>query len=226
MKNFLSPIKYALLPFFLFIPILVQAETYIFHLKYDEHSKTISFAEKKSTLSKDDFTENIDELAQRIGSYNIVFFKPDNSELIRYEFEKQSGNFDLKFPYYSAAKYLKIYEKKSNKEVLHLDLTKSLACNHNKVCEFEKGENFSTCIPDCVSTNTNFSKQTLSILKKNKGEIRDPDTGEILLKISDEYAKKLSFTNKYLLHPLAIAAFLVVIFSIIIYFILKSSSNN
>ena len=69
-----------------------------------------------------------------------------------------------------------------NAPILSYDLSKFLTCNKNGICEYEKGENMNTCLPDCVGTTVNFSEETKKLLKQNGDVLRDPKSGEVVLR--------------------------------------------
>jgi LPXTG-motif cell wall-anchored protein len=52
----------------------------------------------------------------------------------------------------------------------------------NGICEYEKGENLRTCISDCASDRVQFNEETKKLLKQNNDVIKDPKSGEVLLR--------------------------------------------
>lgn len=164
------------------------ADAYLVHLYYNTTTKTLTFdkltpenvsLDKNISPSISEFTQESETVT---GAYILTFYDRTNSEIISTQFDKQDGAFQLTIPYFSIATSLKIFEKSTGKELLNADLSNFTTCNGNGICEFEKGETAKNCLGDCATSQPKFSPQTLDLLKKNNGVIKDPTTGEILLK--------------------------------------------
>lgn len=187
----MKKIKYIVPVAILFLLLNIKnalADTYLVNLYYDAPSKTLSFdkfAPEKVSLDKTarisiiDFTQ---ESENSIGPYILTFYDITKNEIISTKFNKKDGAFKIIVPYFSIATTLKIFEASSNKELLSADISSFSTCNGNGICEYEKGETGKNCLGDCATSKPVFSQQTSSLLNENGGMIKDPKTGEILLK--------------------------------------------
>ena len=116
------------------------------------------------------------------GKYEVVFINTNGNEIDRKRFDVVSGVFSVDFPYYSIAKTLTVYKVGSPELLLSYELSEFTKCFMNGVCEYEKGENLQTCISDCASDTVQFSEETKKLLKQNNDVLKDPKTGEVLLR--------------------------------------------
>lgn len=115
------------------------------------------------------------------GPYTLIIRDWYNKDLVRMQFNTLPGDFSLNVPYYSTVKALEIIENSSQTTILEKNLAELSTCNANEVCEYEKGENGSSCIVDCGVTNPNYSKETKRLLAANNGIISD-EKGAVVLK--------------------------------------------
>jgi cbb3-type cytochrome oxidase subunit 3 len=163
-----------------------RAEVFSAHLSYNPSSKILSFdkaSPEKISLNKEKFVSVFDFSDEsNEGNYTAKLYDDKGEELISGNFKARPGAFILDIPYISIASSLKIFNKATERKILEADLLGFVSCNRNGICELEKGENISTCILDCASSNVNYSPQTEESLKANGGVIKDPKTGEIILK--------------------------------------------
>jgi len=185
--------KFILLACFFFISALIialprisKAEAFVVHLYYSQKTKQLVFdkaSKEKVSYDKDKFV-SIQEFAfnNATGAYVLKIYDNKGSEIASTEFNSQNGSFSIDLPYFSLAKTLKIFEKASNSEMLSADLLAFSTCNGNGICEFEKGENLNNCLGDCGTAKPSFSPETQKLLDQNGGVIKDPQTGQILLK--------------------------------------------
>jgi len=165
-----------------------HASTYEVHLFYDGSNNFLRFDNKQSAVSLDtqkeilynEFFENQNEIKE---SDFVLKVQPINgSEIDTMKFNKKMGNFDLEIPFFVSGKTINIYDFESGQKILSTDISSFSVCNSNGICEYEKGENFFTCVADCGRSHPNFSAQTIDALNSSRGEIKDPKTGDILLK--------------------------------------------
>jgi len=163
-----------------------KASEFVAHFFYESSSKVLYFdksvSEKVSldnekSMSIFDFSDESNS-----GNYVAKLYENNGEELASGFFNAKQGSFVVEVSYISIASSLKIYEKTTNKEVLSADISQFVTCNKNGICEFEKGENFNTCISDCASSNVKYSPETQKILDENGGVIKDPKTGGVVLK--------------------------------------------
>ena len=168
----------------------VQAESFSFHLFYNQSSNQLTFAQNTDPVIKDsgkeisivDFAKN-----QSRGKYKLDLYDPSNAQIVETEFNPISGAFTLDIPYFSLASYVKIFDNSNNKKVLELSLKEFNTCNGNGICEFEKGETADNCLGDCANGQVTFSEQTKKLLAENNGTLVDPKTGEVLLKTKTNF---------------------------------------
>lgn len=114
------------------------------------------------------------------GEYRIELFDISGASAVTYEFSGNDGKFSYTMPYFGIVNGYKIYSTSDNRLLLEGSLAEFVRCNANSICEFEKGENLNTCLADCVSGN--FSDETKKLLKQNNDVIKDPKSGEVLLR--------------------------------------------
>jgi hypothetical protein len=168
----------------------VFASSYTIHLYYDTASQKLSFdkfADSKVSLDKSSnpsILEFVRESDTASGAYVLTFYETTGNEIISTKFDVQSGAFQLAIPFFSTADKLTIFKTGSNEEVLSTDLSAFTTCNGNGICEYEKGETLQNCLGDCDTNKPSFSPQTLQKLKENNGTLKDPATGELLLRNS------------------------------------------
>ncbi len=185
----LKYILFFIILFFLSINVKkVFADAYVIHLYYDAKTQTLSFnnqASQNITVDKSynpSITDFTDQSADSSGSYLLTFYDSTNNPIISTRFNKQDGVFQITTPYFSIATSLKIFNSSNNKELLSANLTSLSTCNGNGICEYEKGETIQNCMQDCDSNNIKFSQATQDILNKHGGIVKDPSTGQILLR--------------------------------------------
>ena len=163
-----------------------NADTFEIKLHYDQQKDVLSFDDRtdkpvvinpNNTISIVEFTE-----AKTSGVFEYSFFDDTGNRMEKRQFNPKSGYFTVELPYYSIAKTLKVKKSKEKNYLLLKDISYLMSCNNNKICEFEYKENFSTCLPDCANGNTIFSPKTKELLRQNNGVIRDPKTGEVVLR--------------------------------------------
>lgn len=164
----------------------VQANTFVVHLYYDSVQKILKFdnaypekvsEDNQGFVSVFDFSDE-----SNLGEYTAKLYDRNEALLISGIFDAKTGAFPVKIPYISTASSLKIFNKMSDKELFSANLEQFITCNRNGICEFEKEENIETCMVDCASSNVKFSQPTLQTLKDSNNEIKDPETGAVLLR--------------------------------------------
>lgn len=193
---FLPPMKNAslfLVSFLAFSFLFVfraEASVYQIHLRYDRENDRLFFDESAGVpvqVDEEKQAPNIIEFfdESESGAFSLAFFFDDGVEIARKNFDPSPGDapFVLETPYFSFAQKMNIYRNGAGDDaILSFDLSRFLTCNRNAICEYEKGENFDTCLPDCVGTVVNFSDETKKLLKQNNNVLTDSKTGEILLR--------------------------------------------
>lgn len=172
-----------------FCPLLASAKSFVAHLYYDSKTKNLYFDktqteqvsfDKKLFTSQVDFLQGIEGVPG--GTFAIILYDTSDSEIGRLSFNAPpKGSFDVAIPFFPFSKTIKIINNKTQKEILSSDLSKFSSCNANGICELEKGESVEGCLVDCGTSKVTYSEETKKILEKNKGIVKDPDTGEILL---------------------------------------------
>ncbi len=186
MKNIF--ISFILISFCFFPLYQADASAYQIHFRYDQETKFLTFDESSGVPISVDKDQDVNPLefasSESAGNYSIAFLFATGEEIIRKNFDPtmKSNTFVLNTPYYSFAKSLAVYRDESNTPILFYDLSQFVMCNENDICEYEKGENMNTCLPDCVGTTVNFSDETKKLLKQNNDVLTDPKTGEVLLR--------------------------------------------
>lgn len=165
---------------------LTFADVYVVSFYFDKQASKLEFDPSSTQTVSIDTTKQLstDVRYQMFpnGAYEAVFVSVNGNEIDRKRFDVTSGIFSVDFPYYSIAKTLNIYKVNSSDILLSLDLSKFTTCFMNGICEYEKGENIRTCISDCASDTVQFSDETRKLLAQNNDVLKDPKTGEILLR--------------------------------------------
>ncbi len=167
----------------LFTPLLSNAASGLsVHLYFGDNALSLRNPAVEKNPAQYFSVEEFDRQSA-ISSGNFILLITDwyGEELVQKRFDAQLGGFSLDVPYYPTLKQLEIKDSKSNTKIIDYDLSSISTCNVNKVCEFERGENGSSCIADCGTSNPNYSKETKSLLASNNGEIIN-ESGKVLLK--------------------------------------------
>lgn len=164
-----------------------SAAVYQIHFRYDTSSSRLMFDESKGVPVQVDSSRDLNPLEffdeNGSGSFSLRFLFDNGEEIARKDFiPSVNGSFTFDAPYLSFARSIVVYRSGVNAPILSYDLSKFLTCNKNGICEYEKGENMNTCLPDCVGTTVNFSDETKKLLKQNGDVLRDPKSGEVVLR--------------------------------------------
>lgn len=214
---------------------LTFADVYVVSFYFDEQTNKLEFDPSSTQAVSIDTIKQLSTDARYQmfpnGAYEAVFISVNGNEIDRKRFDVTSGAFSVDFPYYSIAKTLNIYRFDSNDLLLSQDISKFTTCFMNGICEYERGENIRTCISDCVSDTVQFSDETKKLLAQNNDVLKDPKTGEILLRgpeavttVTDSSVNTQSGSGN-LAVLVVLVAFLVII-GIFIVVILKIRKRN
>ena len=171
---------------FLIFPVAAKADAFAIHFFYDIKTKTLRFDNAVSEpvshdpnkyVSVVEFSKNTQP-----GSYILKIYDPSNNEIVSTEFNKQNGAFELDIPYFSLGYNMKVLNKSTGKEILNADLSKFNTCNGNGICEYEKGENITTCLGRLRNQSYHIQRSNKKFAPtNNNGILKDPKTGETLL---------------------------------------------
>jgi len=184
--------KIAILSFFILLSFLfVQkagADIYVVHLYFDIKTNTLRFdnqqksvdLDKKESIGLKEFFDQQDAIKK--ADYILKIQPSNGTEIDVMKFDKHTGQFDLKVPFFVSGEKINIYNFNSGEKIDSADILSFQTCNSNSICEYEKGENGQTCISDCSTSHNVYSAETRDLLTKNNGVIKDPKSGEILLK--------------------------------------------
>lgn len=161
-----------------------SADIFELHFYYDSQKNILQFSQDQEPISRNpeknisavDFSEGAS-----VGSFEFVFIDAEGFEIVRKHFAPKNGNFIVEVPYFSIATKLLVYKDGLKDPIIDQDMSTLVSCNGNKVCEFERGENIDTCLPDCASGNVTYSPETKAKVDAGNGIVRDPKTGSILL---------------------------------------------
>lgn len=174
--------------FFGLLPLSrADASIYQIHFRYDKGSNRLMFDESKGNPIQVNPDQNLNPLEffdeGAGGDFSLVFLFENGEEIARKNFSPDTdGAFLFDAPYLSFARSLAVYQSGISAPILSQDLSQFLTCNENNICEYENGENMNTCIPDCVGTAVHFSPETQKLLKQNNDVIKDPKSGEVILR--------------------------------------------
>jgi hypothetical protein len=195
---------------FLFLPVSVKADVFSIHFHYNTINKELSLVNNEIILLKEKYVlpEEFQKMIGLKGEYDLTFYEANGSKIVSVEINPQNGEFSVEIPYLSLAGNCVITNNSTQKVIGRIDLSTYIRCNRNNICEFEKGENVVTCMPDCVSDNVKYSKTTLDQLKKGGGVIKDNNESVVLYKVDSD--KKL-FWNKMTFAILLIAFLLMIV---------------
>ncbi len=119
---------------------------------------------------------------QKPGEYQIHLYDVTGADILKYNFSGESGVFQYVIPYFPTVISYKIFRTTDNALVLEGSLREFSSCNANQICEFELKETMDTCLADCANGNTQYSQETTKTLDENGGVIRDPQTGDVVLR--------------------------------------------
>ncbi len=180
-------IPLTILSLIIFIPTLVNAQSYQISLFYDKATNEIRLdrfiAEPVKLVDTEDsilFDERTNLPLNNNFQVNLEAYQYTFPQTLIYPYTE--GAFVINVDYFPHVKAINI--KSQNGKTLNIDVSATSTCNQNFICEYEKGENTNTCIHDCVPQNVGesvvFSEQTKQTLQANNGIIRD-EAGTILL---------------------------------------------
>ncbi len=155
------------------------------HIFYDASKQNLHLDEKASdpvslNEDKDLPIPDFDQMFPGPGPFEFLFFDSSGDRIEDKQFSPQQGSSVIDVPYYSAATKFVLKKTGSEDVIDSVDIGRFSQCNRNGICEFEKGETIATCLTDCTSGN--FSEETEKLLKQDGGVIKDPKSGEILLR--------------------------------------------
>ena len=177
MKNTFLAIVFLIL----LIPAFAHADSYVVNLFNDgENIRFDRFIDKVSLDSQTDTTLNLQNNPdQTVTEYRVGLVSSNEDVPIIYvNIDPEEGAFSQLIPYYAHVREIQLVR---NQEVIDtVNVSQFQECNSNGICELELGETESTCIVDCVRSQTQYSKETMERIEENQGVIRD-DTGEILI---------------------------------------------
>lgn len=173
--------------FFIFSAESVSADIFEVHFFYDSAKDEIRLDKKvpqsiSLNKEKDISVPNFNEQFSLPGSFEFLFFNAMNLLVDEKQFSPQEGAFTIEVPYYSGATKFVLRRSNSQEDIESYDISGLARCNLNGICEYEKGETRSECISDCVGKTTKFSSETQKVLMANGGIIKDPKTGEVILR--------------------------------------------
>lgn len=224
------------LTFLAFRANFALAAVFELHLFYDPAKNDVHLDKNISepislNNEKDLAIPDFDNMFSVPGPFEFLFFDSSGDRIEDKQFSPKPGESTLDVPYYSAATHFVLRKTGSQEDIDSLDISQFSKCNRNGICEFEKGETILTCLTDCTSGN--FSDETKKLLKQNNDVIRDPKTGEVILRgiqatptpvaSPGETAQGSGTINKILL---IIGAGAVVLISIGVFAIVRLRARN
>lgn len=127
--------------------------SYYLHLYYDNGRLVFNRdAQLKYEVALDTYKP---EQAAEATSYVGELVSVSGVKIAKFSFDPTKGDasfkkgvVDVKAPYYDNAKLINIYNNQ-RLLLLSVDVSGTLACNENKICEENLGENFDNCPNDC-----------------------------------------------------------------------------
>jgi hypothetical protein len=177
---------------------IAHADIFELHFSYDAQKNHIDFADAQNAVSVNkEKNMSIVEFSDSVtsGPFEFAFLDSLGDELEMKQFTPQQGVFVIETPYYSTATKLIIRKTGTTNIILTQDVTLLSTCNNNKICEFEKGENAQSCLPDCASGDVVYSVETQAKLDANQGVLKDPRTGDTLLDVVKVVAPEIPTTT-------------------------------
>ena len=167
---------------FIFAPSVHAEDVLIFHFDSQGGSLRLDPQVSPAIVLESDPQFSVVAFSQENvqGEYRIEFSDVTGASAVKYEFSGKAERFSYEFPHFGIVTGYRIYSVGSGKLLLEGSLANFVQCNANNVCEFEKGETLLTCLSDCSSGN--FSDETKKLLKQNGDVLRDPKSGEVVLR--------------------------------------------
>ncbi len=155
------------------LPHSVYADIFSLQIFYNSSINKFELKNKNESLLKDGeiYPELFQKLIDTKGKFNIIFYEKDGTVIVSIGFNPVEGLNKIELPYLSLSSYCKIIDNANKKEMLRIDLSKYVKCNRNSICEYERGEDVTTCMPDCVRKDVQYSDETLQTLKANGEKI-------------------------------------------------------
>lgn len=164
-------------------------EVWVFHLERVGDGIMLDTAMTDPVTKIDDPAFSLFEFskAPRYGAYNFDLYDESGAKTVSTNLDIPQGKFPFEVPYSGTSDRFQVTLARGGTVVLEGNLSAFMKCDMNGTCEFEKGENMDTCVSDCVTGDVKFSSQTLRLLDRGNGSIRDPESGaELLRKVGPE----------------------------------------
>ncbi len=172
--------------FYLFFPLVSYASVFDIHFLYDSKNNRLVLDPNVSNpifLNKEKDPSVMEFLQKESsGDFEISILYGDGYEVVRKKFLPVDGKFVFQVPYFSLATTLNVFKGVEIEPIISYDLSSFVSCYKNNICEYERGETIDTCLPDCVGKTTKFSSETQKALMASGGIIKDPKTGEVILR--------------------------------------------
>lgn len=165
----------------LFFPGVAMADSYVVNLFNDgENIRFDRFIDKVSLDSQAETILNLQNNPdETVTEYRVGLVSSNEDVPIIYvNIEPEEGAFSRLVPYYAHVREVQL--TRGGQIIDTVNVSQFQECNSNGICELELGETESTCIVDCVRSQTQYSEETSRRIAENEGVIRD-DTGEVLI---------------------------------------------
>ncbi|QQS16213.1 MAG: hypothetical protein IPK84_02590 [Candidatus Moraniibacteriota bacterium] len=168
--------------FFAFASSARAEDVLVFHFESQDGNLRLDSQQSPAIVLESDPNFSVVAFSQEVvrGEYRIEFSDVTGASAVKYEFSGKKGKFSYEFPHFGIVNGYKIYSVGSGALLLEGSLADFVQCNADNICEFEKGETLLTCLSDCISGS--FSDETKKLLKQNNDVLRDPKSGEVVLR--------------------------------------------
>jgi hypothetical protein len=167
---------------FVLAPKIAQAELYRIYLEYNQAYERLDL--RTSTTEKG--YEVIDDLAlypndPDTSPFSVHIYEQE-IEIVNYMYNpERSGALTLDIPFQPTAD--RIVFRKAGVDIFQIDVSDSIACVENGMCEVALGESLLNCIADCGGDKITYDQEGVTQVLQN-ARLTD-DSGRVLYQTPD-----------------------------------------
>lgn len=180
-NNHMKYILLLLICFTAFVPGIALADSYVVNLFNDNGNLRFDkFIDKIELDSQTDTIENLQNKVPVPETEYVIRLISSNRDVpsIDLPVQPEQSDFSKLVPYFPHTREIQLV--RGSEIIDSVDVSEFLTCNSDNVCQYENGENLSTCLADCSGSRVTYSEQTQRTLQQQNGVIRD-EQGTVLL---------------------------------------------
>ena len=149
-----------------FRPESVLADSFRVYLEYNQNTDRLDLRTSSGDNGYEvvDASEPFPEYPED-SRYSIHLYE-NQTEMIRYPYQpERSGALIVDVPYISTTNRIVI--EKDQFEIIEIDVSSTISCNRNGICEAAAGESLVTCVPDCDGDNVVYDQEGERLTAQN-----------------------------------------------------------